>query len=105
MRVRAKMTGLAAASLLVTGLPVLAGGSAAAGVPDNGCRLGNGVRHVINIVFDNVHFFRDNPNVPSDVVMVSTLRFVRVSIALTVAPGTAAPDGSCTVPLRLALVV
>jgi hypothetical protein len=24
------------------------------------------VQHVINIVFDNVHFFRDNPNVPSD---------------------------------------
>jgi len=30
------------------------------------CELGNGVSHVINIVFDNVHFFRDNPNVPSD---------------------------------------
>ncbi len=30
------------------------------------CALGNGVSHVINIVFDNVHFSRDNPNVPSD---------------------------------------
>ena len=30
------------------------------------CNLGNGVSHVINIVFDNVHFGRDNPNVPSD---------------------------------------
>ena len=30
------------------------------------CHLGNGVSHVINIVFDNVHFARDNPNVPSD---------------------------------------
>ena len=30
------------------------------------CHLGNGVQHVINIVFDNVHFSRDNPNVPSD---------------------------------------
>jgi hypothetical protein len=30
------------------------------------CQLGNGVQHVINLVFDNVHFFRDNPNVPSD---------------------------------------
>src|SRR5207244_1501359 len=29
-------------------------------------QLGNGVQHVINIVFDNVHFSRDNPNVPSD---------------------------------------
>src|SRR5437868_1342082 len=32
----------------------------------SGCQLGNGVKHVINIVFDNVHFSRDNPNVPSD---------------------------------------
>jgi hypothetical protein len=30
------------------------------------CQLGNGVEHVISIVFDNVHFSRDNPNVPSD---------------------------------------
>ncbi|HET6878326.1 MAG TPA: hypothetical protein VFH38_12405 [Jatrophihabitans sp.] len=35
--------------------------------PDaSSCHLGNGVKHVIDIVFDNVHFFRDNPNVPSD---------------------------------------
>src|SRR6201997_1128855 len=37
---------------------------AAAAAPT--CQLGNGVSHVINIVFDNVHFARDNPNVPSD---------------------------------------
>ncbi len=30
------------------------------------CHLGNGVKHVISLVFDNVHFARDNPNVPSD---------------------------------------
>jgi len=30
------------------------------------CHLGNGVQHVINLVFDNVHFSRDNPRVPSD---------------------------------------
>ncbi|MDT4939655.1 MAG: hypothetical protein QOG80_3326 [Pseudonocardiales bacterium] len=30
------------------------------------CQLGNGVQHVVNLVFDNVHFSRDNPNVPSD---------------------------------------
>src|SRR5215475_98274 len=34
--------------------------------PASSCHLGNGVQHVVNIVFDNVHFFRDNPNVPSD---------------------------------------
>ena len=30
------------------------------------CQLGNGVKHVISLVFDNVHFARDNPDVPSD---------------------------------------
>jgi len=32
------------------------------------CQLGpdGQIQHVINIVFDNVHFSRDNPNVPSD---------------------------------------
>jgi hypothetical protein len=31
------------------------------------------VKHVINITFDNVHFFRDNPNVPSDLEQMPTL--------------------------------
>ncbi|MCW2656117.1 MAG: hypothetical protein JWR06_310 [Jatrophihabitans sp.] len=35
--------------------------------------LGNGVQHVVNIVYDNVHFFRDNPNVPSDLEQMPTL--------------------------------
>jgi hypothetical protein len=30
------------------------------------CHLGNGVQHVVYVEFDNVHFTRDNPNVPSD---------------------------------------
>ena len=38
------------------------------------CQLGNGVKHVIDIVFDNVHFFRDNPNVPSDLQQMPHLR-------------------------------
>ena len=37
------------------------------------CQLGNGIKHVINIVFDNVHFFRDNPNVPSDLEQMPAL--------------------------------
>jgi hypothetical protein len=44
-------------------------GSATQATPNTAaasCNLGNGVQHVINIVFDNVHFSRDNPNVPSD---------------------------------------
>ena len=41
-------------------------GQAAASQAAGDCRLGNGVQHVISLVFDNVHFARDNPNVPSD---------------------------------------
>jgi len=37
------------------------------------CHLGNGVKHVVEITFDNVHFNRDNPNVPSDLEMMPNL--------------------------------
>jgi hypothetical protein len=37
------------------------------------CHLGNGVKHVVQIGFDNVHFFRDNPNVPSDLQLMPNL--------------------------------
>jgi len=37
------------------------------------CHLGNGVKHVIEITFDNVHFFRDNAQVPSDLEQMPTL--------------------------------
>jgi hypothetical protein len=37
------------------------------------CHLANGIRHVVQIGFDNVHYFRDNPNVPSDLQMMPSL--------------------------------
>jgi hypothetical protein len=40
---------------------------------DSTCHLGNGIKHVVQIIFDNVHFFRDNPNVPSDLQMMPNL--------------------------------
>jgi hypothetical protein len=40
---------------------------------DNTCQLGNGIKHVVQLTFDNVHFFRDNPNVPSDLEMMPNL--------------------------------
>jgi hypothetical protein len=44
------------------------------------CSLGNGVSHVVEITFDNVHFFRDNPNVPSDLeLMPHLLQFIEQS--------------------------
>src|SRR6201988_4245366 len=43
----------------------------------SGCQLGNGVKHVVQITFDNVHFYRDNPNVPSDLeLMPNLLNFI-----------------------------
>ena len=56
--------GLASASR-----PAAANGQAAA----NTCHLANGIKHVVQIGFDNVHFFRDNPNVPSDLEMLPNL--------------------------------
>jgi hypothetical protein len=42
------------------------------------CDLGNGVQHVVNVVFDNTHFTRDNPNVPSDLQqMPALLNFIK----------------------------
>src|SRR5215469_13081881 len=39
----------------------------------NSCQLGNGIQHVVQIGFDNTHFFRDNPNVPSDLEQMPNL--------------------------------
>jgi hypothetical protein len=38
-----------------------------------GCALGNGVQHVVEIFFDNVHYNRDNPSVPSDMEQLPAL--------------------------------
>jgi hypothetical protein len=48
-------------------------GDSGSGSAPTSCELGNGVKHVIEITFDNVHFFRDNPNVPSDLEMMPHL--------------------------------
>jgi hypothetical protein len=34
--------------------------------PSANCQLANGIKHVIELTFDNVHYNRDNPNVLSD---------------------------------------
>jgi hypothetical protein len=50
-------------------------GAAAPGAGSAGCALGThgAVRHVIYIQFDNVHYTRDNPNVPSDLQQMPNL--------------------------------
>src|ERR1700740_3264189 len=37
------------------------------------CHLAHGIKHVVQIGFDNTHFFRDNPNVPSDLELMPNL--------------------------------
>ncbi len=75
----------AAATATLLGAAALAGpvSSAAAGPPAESaahparaatCQLGHGVKHVVSLLFDNVHFFRDNPNVPSDLEQMPHLR-------------------------------
>ena len=41
--------------------------------PANTCHLANGIKHVVQIGFDNVHYYRDNPNVPSDLELMPNL--------------------------------
>src|SRR6059058_4670966 len=49
-----------------------------AGASAGACNLGNGVKHVIQLQFDNTHFLRDRSNVPSDLEqMPHLLNFIR----------------------------
>src|SRR6266516_1510344 len=64
--------GLAGTSMAATGAAASAAKPAAA-TADTSCHLGNGVKHVVTIMFDNVHYFRDNPNVPSDLEQMPNL--------------------------------
>ncbi len=72
-------------SILAGGLGLAGLGAAAAVAPAatqaahaasaaSTCQLANGVKHVIEITFDNVHFNRDNPNVPSDLEQLPALK-------------------------------
>ena len=57
--------------------PTLSSKTASATVPTN-CKLDHGIKHVVYLIFDNVHFLRDNPNVPSDLEqMPHLLNFIR----------------------------
>jgi hypothetical protein len=38
------------------------------------CQLGNGVKHVVEILFDNTHYNRDNPKVLSDLEQMPALK-------------------------------
>jgi hypothetical protein len=40
--------------------------ASAATAAASGCQLKGDIKHVVYLIFDNTHFLRDNPNVPSD---------------------------------------
>jgi hypothetical protein len=68
------MLGLAGTSVAATGGAVKAAAPATlADTTASSCHLGHGVKHVVQLTFDNVHYFRDNPNVPSDLEMMPNL--------------------------------
>ena len=65
--------GLAGTSMAATAKPAKAAARADTTSTSASCRLGHGVKHVVELTFDNVHYFRDNPNVPSDLEMMPNL--------------------------------
>ncbi len=84
MKGRAWSVLASAAVVAVTAIVVLGLGTVqtASGKPaaaaGNACGLANGIKHVIQIQFDNTHFLRDHANVPSDLEqMPHLLNFIR----------------------------
>ena len=78
MSKRARRAAFAAAVLAVVGaasaFAATSGpSSASAASTPSGCHLANGIQHVIEVTFDNVHYNRDNPNVLSDLEQMPAL--------------------------------
>jgi hypothetical protein len=74
-----RLTAAVASFALVGGLCALgatqlaAASSVTAAGQSRSCQLGNGIQHIVQIGFDNLHFFRDNPNVQSDLEQMPNL--------------------------------
>jgi len=67
------LVGAAFAGFATTGV---AAAPVSAGSADGSCRLSSAtgqIQHVIYVQFDNTHFTRDNPNVPSDLELMPNL--------------------------------
>ena len=73
---------------LLKSVPALLGAIMLAAAPSPAraaCQLGNGIQHLVYVQFDNVHFTRDNPNVPSDLEqMPNLLNFLKQNGTLDV---------------------
>ena len=73
---KAAFAAVAVAAALAAALGLQSTRGSAATTPN--CDLANGIKHVIYIQFDNTHFRRDNPNVPSDLEqMPHLLNFIK----------------------------
>src|SRR5438094_883369 len=62
----ARFLALAMLPASVAGITVVSASASKPVTPTSGCQLSGPVKHVIYLVFDNTHFLRDAPNVPSD---------------------------------------
>src|SRR5947207_10495123 len=66
-RAIARLMALALVPASVAGITAVSASASKAADTPAGCQLSSGpVKHVIYLVFDNTHFMRDNPSVPSD---------------------------------------
>jgi hypothetical protein len=71
----ASIVAVATAAAVAVTLGASASNAAAQDEPAaSSCQLGNGIKHVIEITFDNVHLNRDNPNVLSDLEQMPALK-------------------------------
>jgi hypothetical protein len=71
----ASVVGVVAATSVAVALGAFASTAAAKNTSDtSSCHLGNGVKHVVEILFDNTHYNRDNPNVLSDLEQMPALK-------------------------------
>src|SRR5205823_9457209 len=81
MRRRAVLGALLIGVVAVAASAAGIGARGAVASPPTGCQLNSpkgNIKHVIYIQFDNTHFRRDNPNVPSDLEqMPHLLNFIR----------------------------
>ena len=74
-----RLGAIVAAAALVGGVATVGAGAAGSGAEPRAssdpaaCTLGNGVQHVVEITLADAHFFRDNPNVPSDLELMPNL--------------------------------
>src|SRR5438128_7139331 len=65
-RAIARLMALALLPASIAGITAVTAAASKPPVATAGCQLSGAVKHVIYLVFDNTHFMRDNPNVPSD---------------------------------------